>query len=91
MSKGFEECVDGGEEGKSVGVKGTEGLGQEDPSMNPGFVTYWLCGHGYITPLSLSRYNDNQPCGVDGKIRNNLCKASGLMPGAEIDGEGWTL
>lgn len=32
---------------ESVGVKGTAGLGQADPSTSPGFTTYWLCGHGY--------------------------------------------
>lgn len=46
MSKDFEKHVDGGEEGKYVGVKGTRCLSQAGPSVKLGFVTYWLCDHG---------------------------------------------
>ena len=35
---------------QAVGVKGTAGLGQVDPSTSPGFATSWLCGHGYNNP-----------------------------------------
>ena len=47
VSKDFEKCVDGGKEGKYVGVEEREiWIGHES------WLCHWLCGRGYVSPLS---------------------------------------